>query len=238
MIKRILMITATAFLTACGGGSGGGSGGQDPVDPNPGGDPIVNPPVEAGDRAGAYIGDFGSGQGVYVLGADNALSGLALAADGSASSLFGNLGTASTFSGNLRAHFHTASTPANEGIFSAGELAASGPAQFNLNIVDGQTIESLSGTTVSLTAVSAGGLSPATPATVAGDWSGSHQFCGADLTNCSNLVTEINFSGSTVSGRTVIITPEGTEQFPNAIAGSITQLGDVSTLTYTWFGNT
>jgi len=241
MIKRILMISATALLTACGGG-GGGTGGETPVTQppvtDPGGDnpPVVNPPIATGDRAGAYIGDFGSGEGVYVLGADNALSGLALAADGSANSLFGNLGTGSAFSGELRAHFHTPSTPVTAGVFSAGEEAATGPITVNLNILDGQTIESLSGVAVALTAISEGGISPATPATVAGDWSGTHQFCGDDLTQCSNLAFEINFSGSTVSGSSGVFNPAGVDVFPQDIEGSIAQLGEVSTLTFTWNG--
>jgi len=137
---------------------------------------------------------------------------------------------------------HRASTPADQGIFSAGEPGANAPTpaatQFNLNIIEGQTIESLSGAAVSLTAAGAGGISPSTPAAVAGFWSGSHQFCGADLNNCSNLVTEITFSGNDVNGRTLILAPDGTEQFANPIVGSIEQSGDVSTLTYTWNNNT
>jgi len=202
--------------------------------------PVTNTPVA--DRFGAYIGDFGSGQGVYVLSPENQLSGLALAPNGTAASLFGNLGDGDSFNGALRSYFHTASTPANAGIFSSGELGANAPnpvpTQYDLNIIEGQTIESLSGASVNLAAAGAGEIAPSTPATVAGNWTGSHQFCGADLNNCSNLVTEITFSGTSVNGRTVIISPDGAEQFPNAIAGSIEQSGDVSTLTYTWAGNT
>lgn len=233
MIKRMLLLASVTLLAACsGGGSSSTPGTTDPT-----------PPTGDGTRAGAYIGDFGSGNGVYVLAADNSLSGLALNADGSAQSLFGNLGAGSTFTGDLRSHYHTSSTPAGQGIFSAGEPGANAPTpaatSFNLNIVDGQTIESLSGAAVNLTAAGDGALSAATPTAVAGSWSGRHQFCGADLTQCSNLLTEITFAGTTVTGRTVILSSTGEESFPNAISGSIAAVnGDVSTLTFTWNNNT
>jgi len=115
---------------------------------------------------------------------------------------------------------------------------AEGAFTFNLNILDGQTIESLSGPTVSLTAAGEGGISPATPATVAGDWSGTHQFCFGEPTVCLNLTFDINFSGSTVSGSSGVFDSEGVDGFPQDIEGSITQLGDVSTLTFTWNGGT
>ncbi len=240
MIKRILLLASVTLLAACSSGGSSSTPGTtpgttDPTDPTP--------PSGDGARAGAYIGDFGSGNGVYVLAADNSISGLALNADGTAQSLFGNLGAGSTFTGDLRSHYHTGSTPAGQGIFSAGEPGANAPTpaatSFNLNIVDGQTIESLSGSAVNLTAAGDGALSAATPTGVAGSWSGRHQFCGADLTQCSNLLTEITFSGTTVTGRTVIVSAAGEETFPNAIAGSIAAVnGDVSTLTFTWNNNT
>lgn len=232
MIKQILLLAGVTLLSAC---SGGGSS-STPTTP-------VTPPAGDGTRAGAYIGDFGSGNGVYVLAADNSISGLALNANGTAQSLFGNLGTGSTFTGSLRSHYHTSSTPADQGIFSAGEAGANAPTPapttFNLNIVDGQTIENLSGSAVNLTAAGDGALSAATPAGVAGSWTGRHQFCGTDLTQCSVLLTEITFAGTAVSGRTVILSSTGDETFPNAITGSIAAVNDdVSTLTFTWNNNT
>ncbi|MFK8075655.1 MAG: hypothetical protein AB8B84_03650 [Granulosicoccus sp.] len=230
MIKSILLLASVTLLAACSsGGSGSNPGTTDPA-----------PPSGNGARAGAYIGDFGSGNGVYVLAADNSISGLALNANGSAQSLFGNLGAGSTFTGNLNSHFHTSSAIADQGIFGPGEPTTGAPTiEFNLNIVDGQTIESLSGSAVNLTAAGDGALSAATPAGVAGSWSGSHQFCVSDLTQCSNLLTEITFSGTTVTGRTVVISSTGEETFPNQIDGSIAAVNDdVSTLTFTWNNNT
>lgn len=234
MFKRILVLTGATFLAACSSSSP-----STPV--------VAEPDVTPGDgsRAGAYIGDFGSGNGVYVLSGANALSGLALSADGSAHSLFADLGAGSTFVGDMRSYYHGASDPAAQGVFSAGEVGANSPTPaataFNLNILDGQTIESLSGSAANLTAAAAGALSASTPAAIAGAWSGRHRFCDSatDLVNnCSVLLTEINFAASTVTGRTVVLDAAGAENFANPIAGSISELGTVSTLNYTWNGLT
>ena len=234
MFKRILVLTGVALLTACSSSSPTPPAVTPPVITPP----VVTPPAGEVSRAGAYIGDFGSGEGVYILSETNALSGLALSADGTAYSLFGNLGSGSTFTGSLESYYHGSSDPTTQGVFSAGEAGINGPTpaatEFNLNIVDGQTIESLSGAQVGLTAVAAGGLASSGPAAVAGDWSGSHRFCGLDGTNCSVLLTEISFTGTAVEGRTVIIATDGSEQFPNAISGSIAAVGDASTLQFTW----
>lgn len=244
MLKQVLVLTGAALLAACSSGSSTPS--TPAVDPPGGtgtgtGTGTVNPGGVT--RAGAYVGDFGSGNGVYVLSAGNALSGLALSADGSAQSLFGELGAGNTFQGDARSYFHGASDPANQGVFSAGEAGANSPAPaataFNLNIVDGQTIESLSGNPVSLSAAGAGALASSTPASIAGAWSGRHRYCADEtdlVNNCSVLLTEITFAGTSVSGRTVVLTPAGEESFANPIAGSIAEIGELSALTFTWNG--
>lgn len=231
MFKNFMIMAVAATLSACSGSSS-----------NSGTDDSGTPPA-SGTKAGAYIGDFGSGNGVYVINNANALAGLALAANGTANSLFGNLGAGSAFNGTLRSYFHTSSDPAEQGIFSAGEPGANAPTpaptSFNLNIVNGQTIESLSGASVSLVGASAGSLSPATASTLgSGTWSGRHRYCDQNLANCNVLVTEVTFAANAVTGRTYIETSTGAEQFENAIAGSTTDFGDVSVLTFTWNGNT
>jgi len=233
MFKQILTMASLVFITACSSG-----GDSSTITETPGGG---NPPA-SGTKAGVYTGNFGTGNGVYVIDNDNAISGLALAADGSASSLFGNIGTGSEFSGVLRSNFHDASSPATQGVFGAGvrgidAAGTSGDGSYNLNIVNGQSIESLSGPTVNLSAASAGDLTAASATALAGAWSGRHRYCGSNGTVCSFLVTEVNFSGTTVTGRTYIIDPEGAENFEFAIDGSITEFGDVALLSFTWAGD-
>lgn len=239
MIKNLLAIATVAALAAC-------SSGSDTPAPDPG-TPAVNPPVNpptgggnppASDtKAGAYIGDFGSGNGVYVINNENAISGLALNADSSANSLFGNVGTGSTFAGELRGYSHSSNTPTGEGSFGA-IVPAEGVTNtsFNLNIVNGQTIESLSGPAVSLAGSSGGSLAPASAATLSGSWSGSHRFCGSDVINCDVLVTDITFNGTSIVGQTSIVKPTGLVA-PGSIfqiAGGITEFGDVSLISFTW----
>lgn len=229
MFKRILALTGAAFVAACSSSS-------------PSAPVATESDVTPGDgsRAGAYIGDFGSDNGVYVLSEANALSGLALSADGSAHSLFGELGEGSTFVGDMRSYFHAPNDPVNQGTFGPGNAGTNSPnpavTAFNLNIVDGQTIESLSGNPANLTAAAAGALSASSPAAIAGAWSGDHRFCFTNdlATTCSVLTTEITFTGNTVSGRTVVSGAEGSEPFIIPIAGSIAELGNLSTLAFTW----
>jgi hypothetical protein len=156
---------------------------------------------------------------------------------------FADLGTESTFVGDTRSYYQTLSRPAELGVFGAGDAGTSSPnpaaTAFNLNIVEGQTIESLSGNPVNLTAAAAGALASSSPAAIAGTWSGGHRLCidANDLVNaCSVLVTEIDFTGNVVSGRTVALHPAGAEKFVNPIEGSISELGTVSTLKNTWDG--
>lgn len=243
MIKNFLAVASVVVLTACSSSSSTPAPDTDtpPVNPTP-----VTPPANPGDgnppaadtKAGTYIGDFGSGNGVYVISNDNLLSGLALSSDGSANSVFGDVGSQSTFAGELRGHFHAASVTPDLGIFGAGTVADPELPAFNLNIVNGQSIESLSGPAVNLTFASAGDLSPASVATVAGSWSGRHRFCGADTINCDFLVTEITFNGTAVTGQTFVLKPDGEEVFAVDIAGSITEFGDVSLLSFNWNNNT
>jgi len=242
MIKNFLAIVSVVVLTACSSSS---TPAPD-TDTPPAGPGPITPPANPGDgnppaadtKAGTYIGDFGSGNGVYIISNDNALTGLALATDGSASSVFGDVGSQSTFAGELRGHFHAASVTPDLGIFGAGTAADPALPAFNLNIVNGQSIESLAGPAVNLSFASAGALSPATAATVAGSWSGRHRFCGADIIDCDFLVTEITFNGTDVTGRTFVLKPDGEEVFAIDIAGSITEFGDVSLLSFNWNNNT
>ncbi len=248
MIKNILAIATVIALSACSssddndsptnvGTTDGGITDGGTVTPPGGGLP---PATDT--KAGAYVGDFGSGEGVYVISNENVLSGLAISADGSANSLFGDIGDGNTFNGELRSYYHAASVPASDGVFgagSAGSLAdVIAPTEFDLNIVNGQTIENLSGNEVSLVGSGNGSLTAASTAAVAGSWAGSHRFCGADLTACDRLRTEITFSNTDVTGRTLIVKPDGEEIFANPITGSITPFGDVSLLSFTWNSNT
>lgn len=229
MFKQILALTGAAFLVACSSS-------------NPSGPVVTESDITPGDgaRAGAYIGNFGSGNAVYVLSGTNALSGLALSADGSAHSLFGELGEGSTFVGDMRSYFHAPNDPVNQGAFGPGNAGTNSPnpaaTAFNLNIVEGQTIESLSGNPANLTAAAAGAQSSSSPTAIVGAWSGDHRFCFTnDLgTTCSVLSTEITFTGNTVSGRTVVSGAEGSEPFVIPIVGSIAELGNLSTLVFTW----
>lgn len=249
MIKNVLAITTMVFaLGACSSSSDSNPDTTpdetpDQTPDNGGGGGVVVPPggglpPATDTKAGAYVGDFGSGEGVYVISNTNTLSGLALSADGSANSLFGDIGAGDAFSGELRSYYHAASEPASQGIFGAGSLGSLAdviaPTEFDLNIVNGQTITSLSGNDVSLVGSGTGALTAATAASVAGSWSGSHRFCGSDVTACDVLRTDITFSSTTVTGQTVIVKPDGSEVFANPIAGSITEFGDVSLLSFTW----
>jgi len=233
MIRKLFALAMIAVLTACSGGgddnpsSMNGSGDQSATE---GMDEVVNmPPVSnpsttvageggppSGARAGAYVGDFGQGNGVYVVDNVNNIFGLAQAADGSARSVFGNLGPGSTYSGRLNEYIHVASSPADAGIFASGEgIAATDAPSYELNIVDGQTIE---GSGESLT----------------GSWSGQHQFQtqGGPI----QLVTELSFTGTTFVGETRLENAE--DPFLNPIEGTLTPFGDVSLVSYTWAGNT
>lgn len=256
MTKKLLALAMIAALSACSSSNDdsssappAGSDGQagegsnpDSNTPDEGGNtpPVSNPSTTvageggppAGARAGTYVGNFGQGDGIYILDNVNNLVGLAQNSDGSARSVFGNLGEGISYMGGLNEYVHVASSPPAEGVFSAGEgIASDASPTYNLNIVDGQTIE---GNGVNLVAASAGAVSPANTDTLAGSWIGRHQFTGADAP--VQLVTELTFSGTGVSGLTRL---ENTaDEFRNAIEGTLTAFGDVSLVSYTWAGNT
>ncbi len=100
-------------------------------------------PPATDSKAGVWQGNLGFGDGVYIIDNNNNIYCLA-STDGAAyHSLFGNLGSGNTYNGSLDAHFHPASN-AVKGISFApqGEDLGTAPT-YNLNIVNGQTIESL-----------------------------------------------------------------------------------------------
>ena len=234
MHKQFLVIAGATFLAACSGGSGSSDGAVTLQDGAQG----------ELTREGLYIGDFGTGSGVYTLNEANEISGLALSEDGSAYTLFGELGAESTFVGDLRIYYNQASTPSDQGVFDTGEPAENfplaPPTSFNLNIVDGQTIESLSGNQVNLAAATAGAIASSTPADIAGAWSGKHRICANSndlINNCSLLLTEVTFSRNTITGRTVVQNSAGDEIFEYPITGSVSAVGDFSHVTFGWNEN-
>ena len=142
-----LTTTLAVTLAACGGGGGSDTPATDTPPPEPPETPTAPPPPGndlppvSDTKAGSYFGTFGFGDGVYVIDNDNNLAGLAVAAGGSATSLFGNVGDGNSFNGTFRQYNHPASTPSTAGIFAAGDPQTIS-ANYDLNIVNGQTIES------------------------------------------------------------------------------------------------
>jgi hypothetical protein len=165
---------------------------------------------------------------VYVIGNDNFLAGLALATDGSATSLFGELGDSNEFNGSLREYSHEESKP--DGAAGSFGAVAQGPTEIpvtlSISFDDG-----INGSGFSLSGASAGQLTTADEAALAGSWQGTHGFCNA--TECFQLVTSMSFSGGTLTGSTQV--DDGTVF---DIAGAVTGFGEVSLVTYTWGGNT
>jgi len=154
MIKKLFALAMIAALAACSSGGDDDpssmegavdQSGQEGMDEAVNMPPVSNPSTTvagesgppAGARAGAYVGDFGQGAGVYVVDNVNNILGLAQAADGSARSVFGNLGADSTYSGGLNEYIHVASTPADAGVFAAGEgIATADSPSYELNMRD------------------------------------------------------------------------------------------------------
>lgn len=223
MIKNTLALLTVVALTACSSGSDSPSG--DPSTPGTPGTPIT--PAE-GTKAGTYTGDFGAGNGVYVIDNDNYMAGLALASDGSATSLFADLGDSNEFNGNLRQYFHEESKP--DGAAGSFGAVAQGPTDvpvtLSISFEDG-----INGSGFSLTGASAGQLTVADEAALAGSWQGAHGFCNA--TECFQLVTSMSFSGGTLTGSTQVDDGNVID-----IAGSVSGFGEVSLVTFTWGGNT
>jgi len=231
------------------GGTDGSTGGDGSTDGsnNDGGTSVGNPDITPGPSgggaptgntvAGNYVGDFGFGDGVYVVNGDNRLFGLALNDDGSATSLFGDLGSDTTFSGSLRQQTHDASRPATAGVFGAGRADFEEAGPFSLNIVAGQTIESSAPPDVGLrfAAAGSGEITPATATSVGGaTWTSVNQFCpGEDGAFCK-LVTEVNFSGTSITGETHLENDAGEEVFANPIDGTLAEYGDVLLISFNW----
>ena len=236
-IFSIALTTAIGIsMAACS------SGGSDtPTTGTPPGETPTAPPAPGGNlppvtdtKAGTYFGSFGFGDGVYVIDNDNNLAGLAIGGDGSATSFFGNIGSANTFNGTFRQYSHPASTPSTAGVFAAGDPQTVS-ANYNLNIVNGQTIESVSGTGASLIGAT-GTVTVANAASLAGDFQGRHRFCIA-VDDCPELVTNINFNGNNVTGSTRVVQSNGDETFIVPIAGTLTDFSEGALISFNWNAN-
>ena len=215
-----------------GGGSGGGT--ETPMTPTrPSGPPVPSGSgTPTGDtKAGNYVGTLGFGDGVYVIDADNDLAGLALMEDGSAQSIFGNVGSGDTYAGTLRLQTHDPSVPPSAGVFGAGRTPIESTGEYDLTFVPGQTIE---GENASLVFADAGQISPATVASVAGDWRGVNQFTDCDAGGGCRLIFDVNFDGTTVTGSTSVETGAGEQTRLNPFEGTIAEYGDTLLLTFDW----
>lgn len=262
MIKNILAVAIVVSLGACssssnndtaadqgtgeptGGGEvtdGGGTGtpGTGVVDAPGGGE---GPITET--KAGSYVGTFGFANGVYVIDNDNRFSGLAINADGRAQSLFGQIDGDGAFSGSLRQYIHEQSRLNDAAISFGSTGGAAGDLSIDVNIVNGQTIESTaeSSTAVALLGSTGSELSPASASTLAGTWSGANSFCnvadGAPVAGtCNTLTTELTFSGTAVTGSTTFVAANaaaGDAPFVAPISGAITDFGDVALINFSW----
>ena len=234
-----LTTTLAVTLAACGGGGGSDTPATDTPPAEPPETPTAPPPPTdlppiSDTKAGSYFGTFGFGDGVYVIDNDNNLAGLAVAADGSATSLFGNVGDGNSFNGTFRQYNHPASTPSTAGIFAAGDPQTIS-ANYDLNIVNGQTIESLSGPSASLIGAS-GTVMVADAASLAGDFQGRHRFC-ITPDDCPELVTDINFNGSSVTGSTRVVQSDGEDTFIVPIAGTLSDFSEGALISFEWNSN-
>ena len=189
--------------------------------------------------AGTYVGNFGdgAGEGVYVIDNDNQLAGLAVQADGSALSLFGSVGAEGTFNGALRQYIHNASE-ANPGVESFASVAGrADDLAITVGIINGQSITSTaeSATAVSLVVATDGdSVQAATATTLAGAWTANNTFCELDGVTCTQLATNIVFSGLTVTGSTTVTPPGGPAFDPLPIVGGITEFGDAAIVEFNW----
>jgi len=232
------------LTSACSSGGGDPAGGANnpPLNDN-NGPPVTRPTVtptggggvaapSADSKAGVWVGSFGLSSGVYVVDNNNNLYGLAIEPDGAANSVFGNLGAGNSFSGVLDTHFHPPTNAVSGANFAPqGEDPATNSA-FNLNIINGQTIEDAA-SGVALTFSAPGTLTPATFDSVAGQWRGVHSFCSPS--SCSEFVIDLTFSGGNFTGQTgVVRLDSGTDVFPVDMAGALTQFGDVLLANYNW----
>ena len=215
--------------TTGGGSGGGGTTGGPPPAPSGSGAP-------SGDtKAGTYFGDFGSGNGVYVIDEDNRLAGLATREDGSAISLFGELGDGNSYSGTLRQQVHDASTPATAGGFGTGDDTLDDVGPYELTFTPGESISSSGGQqAANLNFVTDGAIPPATIATVAGDWTGVNEYGDCSGDGGCQLVFDVTFDGTAVSGTTSIAAGDGSRTFEQPISGTIAEYGNVLLLNFNW----
>jgi len=227
-----------------------GNGGEDGDNPTGGGDngdqpatpaPPSSPPATSGSgrpdgttKAGTYLGSFGFGDnGIFVIDADNDVSGLALTDGGAAQSIFGNVGGGDTFTGTLRVQTHDPSVPPTAGTFGPGRDPIESTGEYNLNFVPGQTIDG--GNEASLTVAAPGQIMPATLESVAGSWQGEYHFadCATSAGGC-RLVFDVTFDGTTVTGSSSVDDNAGTQSRLSPISGVVSEYGDVLLLSFDW----
>ena len=228
----------TGGATTGGATTGGSTTGGTPPAPSGSGAP------DGSTKAGVYIGDFGFGpsydQGVFVVDNDFELSGFALASDGSAKSVFGPLGATDTFQGTLNEYDHQASKGSSvESSFGVSADTASVIGPLGLTFNYGSSIEGSSARAVTLTVANGGQLMPATLATVEGTWRSDNQYgdCSAATgpQDICRLVTEMTFSGGTVTGSTYLAnTTNDYTTYRNPIDGVVSEFGDVLLLNLNW----
>ena len=244
MTKKLIALALASVVFGCSSSNDDGgdppAGGADaptgegtptedgaPAPPAGGGTPTTD------SKAGIWTGNWGFGDGVLVVRNDNSIAGLALSPDGSANSIFGSLGEGDTFEGELDNHTHAASNEVAPGVF-AQRGAKIDPVSYSLNIVNGQTIESIDDGGVLLTFAAPGEFTPATAESVSGDWQSSHSFCGE--TDCFNVIMNVSFNGETMTGNTDVVdiaTGESTGFSPN-IQGTVAPFGDAMNTSFTW----
>lgn len=247
---RIVAVSLVAVLAACSSGddddtsasiddpTGAGNGeALDDADIDPGTDPgtadggVDTGGVVSGDgRAGVWLGDFGYGPGVYIVDGGNRLYGLALNEDGSARSTIGSIGDGDSFDGTLDDHDHPASSSPAGNAFAPQGDEVDPPVNYQLNIVEGQTIESLDGGSVSLGYAADGALADASPGAIDGTWVGIHTFGTGDALTAFDMT--LSFSGNSVAGSTGLDNPDF--PFEHTITGTLSDLGDVSTIAFDW----
>ncbi len=186
---------------------------------------------EPGGRSGAYIGTMNAGRGVYVIDNNNYLSGLSIAADGSATSVFGSIGADSRYSGPLTVVQHPAGAGSVPAFGNGDRLADDYQAPtFTFDIVDGQSI---SGGDVNLVYAGGSELTPVTAGALDGTWGSNYEF-GCEASNCHVLETSVIINGTSVSGSTRYKPIDGDYGEPLPINGTISEFGGVALLSFIW----
>ncbi len=236
--RLLIPLFMAGALAACSSGGGDGDEGGGTTGGTTGGTPGGGTVIggnegggEFGGRAGVLQGALGGSNGVYVLNSNNVLAGLSIDTDGSAGSFFGDLGAGADFSGSVVQLFHPASNNGASGSFApVGEA----PAEVNLSvsIVDGVSIE---GSGASLTYAAPGTFPVANAESLAGNWTGVHQFGDGPV---FDFIINLAFSGNSFTGSTDFFGPDGISQFPNTINGSLEPFGDAALVSFTWGSET